>query len=437
MNLWSYITGNNFKFYIPFIIYLITLVNIVLNIHKKVKITVEHIFIITFTLYGVGILFRSIVGPAYGFMTYAFIPMLLICTFYIEKNISLLMPAIIYKDIKRLVLRPFLILMGILIWCLFSEDYSKAYSNYNKNNQIQQKDSISYNSAVGFKLPEDLNKSIANISSNIINNSTESDSVFVYPFGAFGFLSGRKQYSLYNKYFSVIYGPEHYAQMIYEDLLKNPPKIVVLNKMTREVGVGSSIVNSTENFIGRFNHDSPLFIGELDLVKRFIIENYQLVFDNAHGAVFKYSEHEPFNNNNTFIHKEDIKFFSLNGNLHHTGETISGIKRDNNITLKFNNNFSNAKITVDYTYTVSSFSRPLYKVKSRIGLVDPSNQINWQSEYTDDSFTLNRKKVLTLDIKNKTKCTLNDCLINFNFYTKFPNIPPDNIVINEIRVHFN
>jgi hypothetical protein len=439
MNLWSYITGNNFKFYIPFIIYLITLVNIVLNIHKKVKITVEHIFIITFTLYGVGILFRSIVGPAYGFMTYAFIPMLLICTFYIEKNISLLMPAIIYKDIKRLVLRPFLILMGILIWCLFSEDYSKAYSNYNKNNQIQQKDSISYNSAVGFKIPEDFNKSIANISSNIINNSTEADSVFVYPFGAFGFLSGRKQYSLYNKYFSVIYGPEHYAQMIYEDLLKNPPKIVVLNKMTREVGVGSSIVNSTENFIGRFNHDSPLFIGELDLVKRFIIENYQLVFDDTYGAVFKYTKHTPFDSKitNSFSRKNNINIFTLNGNMHQTGETIPLNKNDNNIQFKFQNNFNNAKITISYSYSVSSLSRPLYKVKSRIGLVDTSNQVTWQNQYTDDSFTLNREKILSLEIKNKLKCTFNDCLIIFNFYTNFPNVSPDTVVIKEISVNYN
>lgn len=411
INILSALFSLEFKFYVPLILYSAILLNSIYKIgwnktYDKINLLLS--------IYGIIIYFRALVGPAYGFMTYGYIPFLIIsCNIFYN-----------YLKNKNTLKKSILWLITIVI-LFYAQDLFRVKNSY-KNSLEELKNYTDYNNVVGAKVPKDFNDDIIDLNRFLQLYTSSNEEYFEYPYGIYSFLTGKKQFTQYNKYFENIYDTNFYHRFIINELINNKVRYILLNKRSGEVNIGKKMLNHNITYGGQ-SESSPIFAGDFDLIKEYILNNHVLIYENRSVALLQSSDTLKKSSEVKKSSEHFICCLVENGNTFHVGEPVSIKDRNTSIYIELPQPINNTRVVVEFVMQGNKLFKLLYKSKIHLAIENLNMETVSYHTVTDDMFTMGKISKLVIDSRNVRDGQTQSSRLKLVIESPFPHIKPTSI----------
>lgn len=275
--------GLNFYF-VP-IFYLISVLCILYLFILKRKFSKFDLIKLSILIYGVLIYIRTLDTPCEGYFAYGLIPFFLLVTLFIEKLIN-------WSHQKKSLILKKISLHGvflIFIWFILTENtgYLIKFFNINKTAEISPGNSNEFYPPIGWYLKTEYVKQYEQITNYIFKNTKVNDYVYVYPWGVYNMLSGRKRPNSIPTALTFTAG-EKFILLTKKELEEKKPKLVIINIYNN---LGIAYYGKTREDVPRFfsvrSEDGPVFMDKGNEVEKYILENYKTVLTNDLAIVLE------------------------------------------------------------------------------------------------------------------------------------------------------
>ena len=407
------------KFYFAPLILCASFLSALANTMRKLPLNPVNLVL---TIYGTLIFFRAIVGPAYGFATYGFIPIIAIsCVFFFDY---------IKKHSTR---HSIVAIVCVLLLVAHIQDFLPFRQNYISNNLAKQVDYNVFNARVGGYLPDDFNSDL-NALLKFLDENTDSESEFLeYPFGPVAFLAKKYQNVFYNKYFETIYGRDNYHDILIKRLQNSPSKYVILNKLSGEVSIGTQLSGHMVTY-GKMTTLSPIFAGSQTYLNTFISDNYDLMFENKIAAVLTLQPNADLNSPQAFLVTKPIYPYRLftNDQEYSIGDPIPLSGSSNNVDIELPYKLSEVRINIKARLTNTSVIPFLYKSRVHLGSIQNEEYVSYAST-TDDTFSNKYGISLTIDPASVRESHKDTNSLRLLIQSRRPHTFPSSITITSIN----
>jgi len=268
-----------FNFYLVFTFYIFSALILLAFFLKNKKISRNQLVKLALIIYGSLIYLRTLDTPCTGYFTYGLVPFFLLIALLIGD-------AIRGWQKKSLALKTVVILAMTLIfsWFVLTEDTGLLLKNFGKKETPKEKETFAseFYFPLGWFIRKDLAGQYQEITNYIVDNSDKNDFLYVYPWGPYNHLTGRRSPSRYP--LPSISDREK----IVEELQTKKPKFIVVNLYNN---LGIAHYGKTRGDVGRYysleSEDGPVFAGSGDAIQKYIIENYQVAFKNDLAVVME------------------------------------------------------------------------------------------------------------------------------------------------------
>lgn len=296
LNLVDFIFSKDFKFYLPYLIYFIVLLLVIFrNIgHKK------RLFFVSLTIYGLLIQIRTINGPAYGYLLYSYLPVLIFIFLFLEflfDQINII--PFRTNKIKYFTNYKIYIISFIFLFLISSINFKPDSTTRGGLKQIieyyiseysiptiakddkYEKISFTYNKYLGVRVRSKVSEKFNRVIDYV--NTLGVDELYVYPWGLYNNMLNYKnliRYSESTLYVGVL--NNDHTKIMVTQLEKKMPEYILLNLYYNFGTV--AISKFREGIIPQvYSSDYINFAGDLNPLKLFIIENYKIdkIFDYA------------------------------------------------------------------------------------------------------------------------------------------------------------
>lgn len=265
--------------YLVFIFYVLCILVLLVLFIKNKKFKKNDLAKLSLVAYGLLIFTRTLDNPCPGYFTYGLVPFFLLITLLIGEIIS-------WSWRKKLFVFKIIGFSGIILiffWFILTEETGYVIKIFGKEEKHVKKESYAeeFYSPVGWFMRKDFVKDYRQISDYIVANTTKDDFLYVYPWGPYNNLTGRKPPNSFTYAPQASVAGEQFVEMARKELEIKKPKLVVIN-IYNNLGIahyGKTRGDITRYFSLGFE-DGPVFAGEGNEVEKYILENYETVLHN-------------------------------------------------------------------------------------------------------------------------------------------------------------
>lgn len=265
--------------YIVFSFFLINAFVLVIIFIKNKKFNKNDLVKFSLVSYGLLVFLRTLDTPCIGYFTYGLTPFFLLTTLLIGEFYSWSMrnKSSIFKIIG------FSCIILLFSWFILTENTGTVVGIFGEEAKQIQKNALheqEYYYPVGWYINKELAEGYKEITKYIIENTTENDFLYVYPWGPYNHLTDRKAPNSVTNAGYFVAG-EQFIEITKRELEFSKPKFVVINIYNN---LGIVHFGRSRGDVGRYfslgYEDGPVFAGEGDEIQKYILENYQVVFKN-------------------------------------------------------------------------------------------------------------------------------------------------------------
>lgn len=274
------------NFYLVFIFFLISLFVLLIIFIKNKEFSKDNLIKLSLITYGLLIFIRTLDTTCLPYFVYGLVPFFLLITLLIGeiaswscKNKSLFFKIIGFSSI-----------IIIFSWFILTENTGTIVQIFGENGEQMEKNAFQeqeFFSPAGWYINKEFAEEYNEISDYIIKNTTENDFLYVYPWGPYNHLTGRKSPNSITNSGHFLYGGL-FTERTKSELESKKPKFVVINIYNN---LGIATYGKTRGDVSRYfslgYEDGPVFVGEGNEVEKYIIENYKVVFKNNLAIVMQ------------------------------------------------------------------------------------------------------------------------------------------------------
>lgn len=298
------------NFYIVAIFFVVFIINSLKVILERRRIPTRNLIQSSLAIYGLLIFVRTLDNPCTTYFVYGLVPFFLLLTLLIQD----ILRWIDKNNIQRIKVAGFFFIFLIFFWIRLTENTEKAVVT-----KIDPQNS-EYYPEIDWFLTKELAEDYRDITDYIYKNTKSDDYLYVYPWGPYNNLTGRKAPTAITNVFQFIAGKEFITKTRQELELKNP-KLVIINIYNNlgKAHYGRSR-GDTARYFSVSSEDGPVFSGEGNEVEKFILENYKVSLVNTVGIVMSPREkpikiEKPERKEYTFENweNEDVQLSSMRG----------------------------------------------------------------------------------------------------------------------------
>lgn len=265
--------------YLVLVFFIVCLLVIFSFFVKERKFSQNSLIKFSLIIYGLLISLRTLDNPCIGYFTYSLVPFFLLLTFLMGEVIAW------SKRKKSFVFRiiAFFSVVMPLSWFVLTENTGYLIRIFGKKgvaakeSKFQEKE---FYSPVGWLIDTKLSKGYQEVASYILENTSQDDFLYVYPWGPYNNLTSREPPNSLPTTIHFLAG-EQFRVKTKKELEIKKPKFIIIN-IYNNLGIaqyGRSRGDVTR-FFGLGSEEGPVFAGEGDLIQKYILENYKAVFQN-------------------------------------------------------------------------------------------------------------------------------------------------------------
>jgi len=249
---------------------------------KERKFDKKNLIRFSLILYGLAVFVRTLDTPAIDYFTYGLTPFFLLLVLVIED-------VILWSQRKRSsIVRIFSVLgiISVFLWFILTGYTGFPVVIFCRENKqpLTETARKEFYPPVGWLIKKDLIKQYEEISNYVITNTDDKDFLYVYPWGPYNHLTGRRSPSN-----SPLPGLLDKDKIVGELQLRKP-KFIVVN-IYNNSGVAHYGRERTDviRYYSLENKDGPVFSGEGSVIQKYILENYEPVLKNDLAVLMKLS----------------------------------------------------------------------------------------------------------------------------------------------------
>lgn len=267
------------NFYIVFGFFLISALVLLFILIKNKKFSKNNLMKFSLVIYGLLVFLRTLDTPCIGYFTYGLVPFFLLITLFIEEIASWGLE----KKSRILKIIAFSLIILIFSWFILTENtgsivgiFGSEKKQIEKNNLPEQE----FYFPAGWFVNKELADGYKEITDYIVKNTTENDFLYVYPWGPYNHLTGRRPPNSILSTHHFVAG-EQFVERTKRELELKKPKFVVINIFNN---LGVARYGTSRGDVGSYfstgYDEGPVFAGDGNAVEKYILENYQAVFKN-------------------------------------------------------------------------------------------------------------------------------------------------------------
>ena len=273
------------NYYVVAFFYIAVFVFLLIKGIQKKKYSKNDFVIFVLGIYGSMIYVRTFSTPCTGYFSYSLIPFFLAVCLVIGYLIS-------FVKRKRQLAKISVALLVILVvsWFTVSEytwTVAKVFGKKIPKKPAEITQEVFYSPA-GVKMKSELVENYEQITKFIIENTKESDYLFVFPWGPYNQITRRKYPVSVTNHLQVGILGKYFEKFTLQELQVRQPNFVIVNLYNN---LGVAILGKTRTDLARYlaldNILGPVFSSEKDQVAKYILENYETVFSNKSALVMK------------------------------------------------------------------------------------------------------------------------------------------------------
>ncbi len=271
------------NFYIVFIFFLIIILNSFRILIKEKRLPVKNLIQSSLSTYGLLIFVRTLDNPCATYFSYGLVPFFLLLTLLIDDIISWADR----KKTKKIVLTATFLIILIFSWFRITQD-SGYFVQPNIGIQMSKLDlqESEYYPPLGWLIDRELMRGYQKVTKYVEENTDRDDYLYVYPWGPYNNLTGRKSPNRITNAFHFAAGPK-FIQLTRQDLELNKPKLIIISLYNNLGRVRYGAGSDPSRYFFLDGEEGPIFSGEGNDVEKYIIENYETVMSNNVAIVMK------------------------------------------------------------------------------------------------------------------------------------------------------
>ena len=260
------------NFYVVLLFYLGALIWCLIKFFQERKINGIVIYLML-TIYGLFISIRTLINPCVGYFTYSLIPFFILLTLGVQ--------AILTKQEKNSSkIKTNIFITIVLLWFIITSTNEITNLIFNRKKIVppQITSQQEYYPPAGLFLDANLVKGYEETAKFIYDNTTKDDYIFVYPWGPYNSITGRKSASSFSTSFQYVTAGSEFTSKAKNELLEKKPRLVIIN-LYNAGGVARFGRNREDvfDFVANRGEDGPVFSGSGNDIEFFILENYKTV----------------------------------------------------------------------------------------------------------------------------------------------------------------
>lgn len=274
------------NFYGVYIFFLINALALFIIFARNRKFTAHNLMRVGLVIYGLFIFSRTLDTPCMEYFSYGLVPFFLILTLLIGdifrgwQKISVLF--------QRMGI---FVIMTVFLWFVLTENTGLVIKIFSRGERQAEKVSDKekeFYSPVGYFIKKDLAEGYKEITNYIIENTTQNDFLYVYPWGPYNNLTGRKSPTSTTHAVQFLIAGEELELMTKKELETKKPKFIVIN-IYNNLGFAKykEAGGDIDGYLSLGEEDGPAFAGGGNGVERYILENYETVFHNNLAIVMR------------------------------------------------------------------------------------------------------------------------------------------------------